>query len=109
MGGAGDQEESREKPSFFQAILDGAFTSGLNVQTYRFLNGSLIVLVLLCLGVALASGDYEKASGGADIDLRFHFSAMAILALLLGMSLNYVISEAKVLKEDLRKFVASGG
>jgi len=101
MGGAGDQEESREKPSFFQAILDGAFTSGLNVQTYRFLNGSLIVLVLLCLGVALcASGDYEKTSGGADIDLRFHFSAMAILALLLGMSLNYVISEAKVLKEE---------
>ena len=53
-----------------------------------------------CASFALASGDYEKASGGADIDLRFHFSAMAILALLLGMSLNYVISEAKVLKEE---------
>ena len=94
---------------YVEDIIKGALTSGVNIPTFWFLNGCLFALVTLCLAVALLSGgDQEEedskasngAGGGADIDLRLHFSVMALLAVLLGASLNYVILQAKVLKNE---------
>ncbi|QDZ17578.1 hypothetical protein HOP50_01g00870 [Chloropicon primus] len=95
---------------WLEDIVKGAFTSGVNLPTYWFLNGCLVLLVTLCLVVAFLSAggggdddDEGKDNGTGEIDLRFHFSVMAALAVLLGASLNYVIREAKVLKEEKEK------
>jgi hypothetical protein len=93
---------------YVEDIVKGALTSGVNIPTFWFLNGCLFALVTLCFAVALLSEqqggnnkeDSEANSSGTDIDLRLHFSVMGLLAVLLGASLNYVILQAKVLKNE---------
>lgn len=86
--------------AWVEEIVQGAFTAGVNVPTFWFLNGCLVVLVGLCLVVALLASNGPSSAG---IDLKFHFLVMAVLALGLGVSLNYVIHEAKVLKTKTHK------
>ena len=78
---------------YVEDIVKGAFESGVNVPTFWFLNGCLVALIVLCLAVALLSGEEGDKNG---VDMPLHFSIMGLLALGLGLSLNYVIAQAKV-------------
>ncbi len=79
---------------YVQEIVQGAFERGLNVPTFWFLNGCLVALVLLCAAIVFLS------DGSTEFNLSFHFSVMAVLAILLGLSLNFVIKQANILKEQ---------
>ncbi len=81
---------------YIEDIVKGAFTSGVNLPTFWFLNGCLFLLTLLCLVVALTT----TTESSSELNLPLHFSAMAALALGLGITLNYVIREAKVLGSE---------